>query len=603
LHVVGTAGHVDHGKSSLVQRLTGIDPDRFVEEKERGLTIDLGFAWLQLPSGNEIGIVDVPGHERFIKNMLAGAGGISVCLFVVAANEGWMPQSTEHVAILDLLGLSHGVVAITKSDLVDGEALEDVVKVVSEKLDGTTLAAAPIVPCSVVSGQGLEDLVTELDRAVSAAPASPDKGRPRLWIDRVFTIAGAGTVVTGTLGGGKLSVGDSIEIAPEGRRARIRRIQSHKKDVDVIAPGHRTALNLVGLEREGAARGDAVVSSGQTMSTRRFDVQLRAVDGSEITEKGAHLLYVGSAEVSVRVKLIGTERIRSGTAGYAQLTIQDPLPLRIDDRFVLRDAGRVRTIGGGRVLDPLPSPARRTDIDRASTLEALANVEPAARLSILIRASGRLERGEALWRAGVDAPSGDISELGDWFVSAEEMKRLTERAKEALTGWHHDHPLERVMPKERLREALGVPPDAFDALVDSLDDVIPEGAGVRSSGHAVKLAPEQERARREVIDKILDGGFAPPVTEQLGVDPDLVRSLTDAGELIRIGDFHLTAAQAADARRIVRSHIAANGPTTVAQIRDLLGTTRKYAVPLCEWLDSTGATRRSGDLRALGPRD
>ncbi|MGH2819515.1 MAG: selenocysteine-specific translation elongation factor, partial [Actinomycetota bacterium] len=370
MHVIGTAGHVDHGKSTLVQRLTGIDPDRFAEEKRRGLTIDLGFAWLPLPSGREIGLVDVPGHERFIKNMLAGAGGISVCLFVVAANEGWMPQSSEHLAILDVLGVSHGVVALTKKDTVDDETLEMAIAEVEERVAQSSLKGAPIVPCSGTTGEGLHALVGEIDRAVGSAPPAPDLDRPRLWVDRVFTIAGAGTVVTGTLAGGSLAVGDEVVISPEQRRARVRSIQSHKKEVAGIAPGNRVALNLAGLERQGAERGDAVVRHGQWRPTARVDALIRVVpsfvSGRDhlLTEKGAHLLYAGSAETPVRVKLLTDEALAAGESGFAQLYLRDPLPLARGDRFVLRDAGRILTFGGGEVLDPLPGPARRGDEGR-----------------------------------------------------------------------------------------------------------------------------------------------------------------------------------------------------------------------------------------------
>lgn len=358
MHVIGTAGHVDHGKSALVERLTGIDPDRFAEEKRRGLTIDLGFAWLTLPSGEEIGLIDVPGHERFIKNMLAGAGGISLCLFVVAANEGWMPQSAEHLAIVDVLGISSGVVALTKADTLDDGDLDLVRVEIEERLAHSSLAGAPIVACSAITGSGIDELVAEIDRVVAAATLPPDEGRPRLWVDRVFTMAGAGTVVTGTLAGGSLSVGDEVEIAPDRRRARIRTIQTHKRDVPAIPPGDRVALNLAGLERQGAARGNAVVRPGQWRPTQRVDALIRVlprdVSGAEheVSERGAHLLYVGSAETPIRLKLLETDRVRAGESALAQIFLRDQLPLKRGDRFVLRDAGRVLTFGGGEVLDP-----------------------------------------------------------------------------------------------------------------------------------------------------------------------------------------------------------------------------------------------------------
>ena len=551
MHVIGTAGHVDHGKSALVERLTGIDPDRFAEEKARGLTIDLGFAWVGLPSGAEVGLIDVPGHERFIKNMLAGAGGITVCLFVVAANEGWMPQSSEHLAIVDILGIESGVVVLTKSDLVDAAGRTAMRKEVADRVTGTCVEHYPVVECSSTTGEGISELLGVLDAVVMSTPKAADTGRPRMWVDRVFTIAGAGTIVTGTLAGGSLSVGDGVEIAPEGRRARIRSIQSHKKEISSIAPGNRTALNLAGLERQGAERGDAIVRPGWFRTTRAIDVELRAtpVDraaGSRgITEKGAHLLYVGSAEVPVRVKLLGGAAIAPGDVGFAQLILQDPLPLQRGDRFVLRDAGRVMTLGGGRVLDPLPSPARRKEEARLALLSALATATPEEALTVLVEDAGSIDKGEALFRAGAEAAPAGIGVSGDSFLSSAELERRTGEARAKHEG---------------LRAGTA-----------------------------------------EVLAKIDAGGFAPPLTKDLGSDPALVTALAAAGELVRIGDFYLTASRAAEVRTKVRSRISEQGPVTVAEIRDLLGTTRKYAVPLSEWLDATGATRRSGDLRSLGP--
>lgn len=607
MHVIGTAGHVDHGKSALVERLTGIDPDRFAEEKARGLTIDLGFAWMELPSGNEVGIVDVPGHERFIKNMLAGAGGITVCLFVVAANEGWMPQSSEHLAIIDILGIGTSVIALTKSDTVDAATLDRVAADVRTRVSGTVLEGATVVSCSVVSGDGMDPLVAELDRAVRSAVPAPDHDQPRLWVDRVFTIAGAGTVVTGTLAGGSFSVGDSIEISPDGRRARIRTIQSHKKEVRAIAPGNRTALNLAALEREGAARGDAIVRPGQFRPTRRVDVRLRitgieqAAGGHGLTDKGAHLLYVGSAEVPARVKLLGTDRLDPGHEGFAQLSLTQPLPLKRGDRFVLRDAGRVITLGGGVVLDPLPTAARKTDADRVSLLESLTQSDDRGALTALLDAYSQMNRDEALFRSGAELPVPGVHELGELLVSDAELVRLMDLVRDTLALHHAQNPLDKGMGRQQLRAATGLPGSAFDTLMDTMDDIDQAAAIVRLTSHRVELDPVQEAARKELMDTIGAGGFAPPLTKDLSTDQTLLRSLVESQELVRVGDFHITRGQADEARTRVRQRIETEGPATVAEIRDLLGTTRKYAVPLCEWLDSTGATRRQGDLRALGP--
>jgi selenocysteine-specific elongation factor len=612
MQVIGTAGHVDHGKSSLVHRLTGIDPDRFAEEKRRGLTIDLGFAWLELPSGREIGIVDVPGHERFIKNMLAGAGGISICLFVVAANEGWMPQSAEHLSVLNVLGVRHGVVALAKSDLVDEDTLELAEEEVREHLRPSTLAGAPVVGCSVVTGQGLDDLTAALDAVVGEAPPAPDLGRPRLWVDRVFTIAGSGTVVTGTLAGGSFEGGDEVEIVGPGasgrvRRGRIRGIQSHKKQVSSIAPGNRTALNIVGLERAAAERGDAVVKPGSVAPTSRIDALIEVLDepvaghSYELTEKGAHLLYAGSAETPVVIKLLEDESVGPGSSEFAQLYLRDPLPLARGDRFVLRDAGRILTFGGGRVLDPLPPAARRGHSKHLDLLRELNDVDDAGAVAAIVNADGQIDARAALTRAGSQAVPPDVRKLGALLVSDDRYKELTENARAVLADFHARRPLEPGMPREQLRTALDLDASSFDALLDGVDNVAASGAVVLLASHSIDLSPDQQRARTQLFKTLESAGFTPPLAKELHADPALISSLLQTGDLVKIGDFYLSATQAREARARVRGAIEQSGPLTVADIRDLLGTSRKYAVPLCEWLDQTGATLRRGDTRILGP--
>ncbi|HYP22552.1 MAG TPA: selenocysteine-specific translation elongation factor [Actinomycetota bacterium] len=608
MQVIGTAGHVDHGKSTLVRRLTGIDPDRFEEEKRRGLTIDLGFAWVQLPSGLEAGVVDVPGHEKFVRNMLAGAGGITVCLFVVAANEGWMPQSAEHLAILDVLGVSRGVVALTKADAVDEETVAIATEEVEERLSATSLAGSTVVPCSATTGEGIPELLAALDDAVSSAPVPPDTGSPRLWVDRVFTIAGAGTVVTGTLMRGSLRAGDEIEIAPEGRRARVRAIQSHKKELSEIGPGNRVALNLAGLARQGAERGDAVVRPGKWRATRRADVKLRVlaqdVTGHDValTEKGAHLLYAGSAETPVRLKLLGTSKVRPGEDAFAQLRLPAPLPLVPGDRFVIRDAGRVLTLGGGEVLDPLAPDARRSDEARLSLMQELASGDAGSRLAALVRAYGGLDADDALFRSGARAPGDGVVRLGSWIVSEERKAELIASVLAAVEEHHRARSLERGMPREALKQSIPLPPEAFDALLDGTGEIVQEGALVRAVAHRVSFAPEQDAARKKVLEEIEAAGFTPPLAKDLSGDRSLLRALVDGGDLVAVGDFYLTRGQAETAKRRVVEAISGGTGLTVAEIRDLLGTTRKYAVPLCEWLDATGVTRRRGDVRVLGPR-
>ncbi|MDQ4096026.1 MAG: selenocysteine-specific translation elongation factor [Actinomycetota bacterium] len=604
MHVVGTAGHVDHGKSTLVERLTGIDPDRFAEEKRRGLTIDLGFAWLTTPSGKEVGIIDVPGHERFIKNMLAGAGGISVCVFVVAANEGWMPQSAEHLAVLDILGIEHGVVALTKSDAVDAATLASVTEEVSEHLVGTALASAEIVACSAKDGTGLDALLAALDRVLETAPRPVDAGRPRLWIDRAFTISGAGTVVTGTLAEGSLQVGDPVIVSPVERAARVRSIQTHKRRVDKAAPGQRVALNLVGVDRSDAHRGRAVVRPHTWRATSSIDALVRVLpaDVSGVThdlrEKGAHLLYAGTAETPVRMSLLEGP-IRSGDEGLARIWLREPLPLARGDRFVLRDVGRVLTFGGGRVIDPFPSARRPTRPEHIVLLRRLSASTPEEALGALADAEGLLDRADAAARAGIDAIPEDVFVIGDRIASPAWLTAMSGRVLQELERWHREHPLEPGMPREKLRALIDIDPRLFDDLVARIGEVAAQADVVRLSTFAVRLDPDQENKRRRVLEEVDAGAFSPPTRADLRADEGLVRALVDAGDLVAVGDFYLTRARAEEAQARVRAAISESGPMTVAQIRDLLGTTRKYAVPLCEWLDAIGVTRRQGDVRTL----
>ncbi|MEA2477855.1 MAG: selenocysteine-specific elongation factor [Actinomycetota bacterium] len=613
MHVIGTAGHVDHGKSTLVERLTGIDPDRFAEEKRRGLTIDLGFAWLTLPSGEEVGLVDVPGHERFIKNMLAGAGGVSVCLFVVAANEGWKPQSAEHLSIVDVLGIESGVVALTKADLVDQVTIEEVSSEVSDRLAGTSLAGAPIVPCSASTGDGIDALLRSLDASVARAPRPVDRSRPRLWVDRAFTISGAGTVVTGTLMGGSLDRNDTIELSPASHKARIRTIQNHKKEVDGIGPGNRVALNLSGLDRHAARRGDAVVLPGQWIPTRRVDAVVRVLPedvagrSHELIEKGAHLMYVGSAETAVRVKLLDTNRLGPGESGFAQLTLNDPLPLGFGDRFVLRDAGRVTTFGGGRVLDPLSEPARRSDASRVDLLARLSKAEQVAdpiqwMALALLGAEGEIPVNRLLARVGVAELPSHVVVLESIAVSHGHLDALVEGLESAVRAHHDTNPLDRGMDKPAVAAALDTTVERVSALVAHSSKVVDEGRTIRLASHRVRFSPYLEAARSKLLARLDEAGFTPPFIADLDTDPELLKAMIENGDLVRVGDFLLADRRAAEARSRVRTYIEESGPATVAQIRDLLGTSRKYAVPLCEWLDSTGATMRRGDVRILGPR-
>ena len=360
MHVLATAGHVDHGKSTLVFALTGTDPDRFAEEKARGLTIDLGFAWTELPSGRELAFVDVPGHIRFLKNMLAGVGAVEACLFVVAATEGWKPQSEEHLRILELLGVRHGVVALTKVGLLDDEARALARLALVDRLAGSFLADAEVVEVDAPAGIGVEDLFHRLDDLLDTAPTAADRGRPRLWIDRSFAAKGSGTVVTGTLAGGSFAVGEEVLILPSGARARVRGLQSHRAAVDHIGPGRRVAVNLAGVSHDQVARGDALVHPGRWEPTRMLDCSLAVLPSvqHEVTRRGAYQAYIGSGEHAVRLRPLAD--------GAVRLHLPVPLPLLPGDRYVLRESGRSETVGGGEVLDVAPVlPAARARPSRS----------------------------------------------------------------------------------------------------------------------------------------------------------------------------------------------------------------------------------------------
>lgn len=615
MHVVGTAGHVDHGKSTLVTALTGIDPDRFEEEKRRGLTIDLGFAWCTLPSGAQIGIVDVPGHERFIRNMLAGVGSIDAALFVVAADEGWMPQSAEHLQILDFLDVRRGVVAVTKSDLVDDEMLAIVEEDVREQLASTTLADAPVIPVSATTGDGLDDLRDALDRVLEAAGPPADRGRPRLFVDRSFTITGAGTVVTGTLTGGRLAVGDDVVILPDGLRARIRSLQTHRAAVEEAVPGSRVAANLVGLERREVRRGDVLVTEHWLLSDR-FAARLRAASDLEqpLEERGAYELYAGSAQTLCRLKFLeGGAELAPGASTLVEVFCDGKLPLIPDDRFVVRDVGRWETVAGGIVIDQAPPRLRRGDEESIASLRAREGLAGADLAAWMITDRHAIEAEELRHLTGVGADHiGEAidraaeSATGKYVIARGHQETLERNAADVVGGHHAGHPLAPGIPIEELRRALGLAADLFDELIlrwqkDGV--VVREGAVVRLPHHGAALTPEQRSVADRALDQLRAAGASPPELAKIGLTHDLAKVIERTGEIVFLTP---EIAYAADVwleieRRVV-GLIASGGPATVAQVRDAVATSRKYAVPLLERLDATGVTRRRGDLRELGPR-
>ena len=617
MFVLGTAGHVDHGKSALVKALTGIDPDRLSEEKERGMTIDLGFAWLKLPSGREVSIVDVPGHERFIKNMLAGVGGIDLALLVVAADEGVMPQTREHLAILDLLQVQKGIVVITKKDLVDEELLELVGMEVKETIDATTLAQSPIVTVSSVTGEGLPDLVRTVDSLLDSTPPRRDIGRPRLPIDRVFTIAGFGTVVTGTLVDGQLSVGQEVEIVPHGLRARIRGLQTHKTKMESVGPGRRVAANLSGIATAQLERGDVLTNPGWLVPTVAVDASIRLLSslGHSLKHNTAVSFHSNALEVGARMRLLDKEELKPGEGGWAQLALERPVAVVKGDSFIIRSSKE--TLGGGQVVDAYPKRHRRfhagtlqglTARQRGSAEDVLMAIletrEPVAMEKLL--QSSNLPTAEAERAVTSLASQGKLVLLGEkgphtLVFSAAGWGRLVERAKRTVAEHHRRFPLRRGLPKEELRSRLKISPQAFPGALRQLMQegvLVEEGKTVRLSSYHIELTREQGAVADAYVKALSQNPYSP--SSEMEIDPELFDHLVEQRQVVKLADNVVFTASAYEEMvgRII-SHMKSRGKITVAEVRDLFQTSRKYALALMEHLDEKKITRRVGDERVL----
>lgn len=566
--VVSTAGHVDHGKSSLVLALTGTDPDRFEEEKRRGLTIDLGFAHTVLPSGAELSLVDVPGHVRFLRNMLAGVGAVDACLFVVAATEGWKPQSEEHLRILALLGVRRGVIALTKADLVDDEWRELQAMDVTDRVAGTFLADAPIVPVSSVTGDGLDDLRAALEALLAATPQPPDGGRPRLWVDRVFAARGSGTVVTGTLTGGSLTIDDTVDVLPGGRTARVRGLQCHGVGRRTVTPGHRLAVNLGGVDHDQVDRGDALVVARQWRPTQRFDATLDVLGSLDhvVSRRGAYAAYVGSGEFPVRVRVLGAASIAPGGRGLVRIHLATSLPLVAGDRYVLRESGRNETVGGGEVLDVAPvRPASKACPD--GTVERVVAERGWVRADDLEAWTGRR----------VD------STVGPWVVSSAALAATEAGLRE------------RIAAAGDLGLDVGSLDDRQRAVLGGLGGVTVEGGRVRPAEVRDPLADHP------VLAVLRAGGVTPPAPA--GVDRATLRELVRRTLLFEREGIYFHPVALDLAERAAAALLASRPDGfTVAELRDALSMSRKYALPLVNELDARGITRRRGDLRIGGPR-
>ncbi|MFH1382910.1 MAG: selenocysteine-specific translation elongation factor [Chloroflexota bacterium] len=615
MFVLGTAGHIDHGKSALIKALTGVDPDRLREEQERGMTIDLGFGWLKLPSGQEVGIVDVPGHERFVKNMLAGVGGIDLALLVIAANEGVMPQTREHLAIIDLLEIKRGIVVLTKKDLVDEEWLTLVRMDVEELIKPTTIADAPIIAVSVVTKEGLPELTAMIDKLLATTEPKQDIGRPRLPIDRVFTIAGAGTVVTGTLIDGSFTTGQEVEIVPAGLKSRIRGLQTHRARIDNAAPGSRVAVNLVGINTAEVTRGDVVTRPGWLVPTTMVSVQLRLISylRRPLLHNANVSFHTGAAEVMGKVRLLEKDRLMPGETAWAQVVLASPVALVKGDHFIIRSP--METLGGGKIVDAHATRLRRSRPAVIEKLKAMEKGTPEEILLACLEARQPMELSDMLAQCQLPEnearPALDtllkqkgVIEIGQGehrlFLTAHGWANLKKEITAVLTEYHNKFPARAGMPKSELASRMKInkyPPAVWSKLAG--EGVIKdEGLVVRLPSHQVKLTPAQQAKIDVFLQALAKNPYSPP--GDVIPEPDLLNLLIEQQQVVKVSDSVVFAATAYnDMVTKVTAHIKTHGKVTLAEVRDLFQTSRKYAQALLEHLDEKKITRRVGDERVL----
>jgi len=623
--IVGTAGHIDHGKTALVKALTGIDADRLEEEKRRGITIDIGFAHLELPGQNgenlRLGFVDVPGHERFVRNMLAGIGGIDLVLLVIAADESIKPQTREHFDICRLLSVSRGITVLTKSDLVDAETLEVVRLEVEDFLRGSFLdtSRSPIIPVSSLTGAGLDQLKQELIRAAAEVHAKDSGALARLPIDRVFTMKGFGTVVTGTLISGTIRKDDELQIFPRGQRARVRGIQVHGQSAEQAAAGERTALNLAGVGTEQLARGMAVAPPATFHSSNRLDVSLSLLSSATLKDRARVHLHAYTSETIATVALYDEKQVGPGQTVFARLRLSDPILLLPGDRFIIRQFSPVVTIGGGIVLDaaPLAKGTPQKFLQRLASGDALSVL----RARIERRGGCGLSLSQAVaetgWRREIEGylqgaiRNGEIIPIGDLRIEASAIEGMKSALAKALAAFHQQNQLVAGMSKEALRETLDAEPPVFGYVVDSLvraKKLEISGELVCLPGRGVVMKDEEAESKQIIERAFASAGLKVPALKDVlaGLKVDraraqkLVTLLLRDKVLVKISDdlvFHSEALQ--NLRRQLGAEKSKSPKMDVARFKDLTGVSRKYAIPLLEYLDRERVTRRVGDERVI----
>ncbi|KQC09563.1 MAG: hypothetical protein APR62_02350 [Smithella sp. SDB] len=629
--VLGTAGHVDHGKTALIKALTGTDTDRLKEEKKRGITIELGFASLALPSGQTLGIVDVPGHEKFIKNMVSGAAGIDLVMMVIAADEGIMPQTKEHLQICSLLGISKGVIALTKIDLVEEDWLELVQSEITDILKGTFLEDAPIIPVSAIKQKGLSDLVKAIDATVSKIDEKANDGIFRLPVDRVFTMKGFGTVVTGTLVSDHIKTNEEVEILPRGITARIRGLQVHNHPVDEAWVGQRTAINLQGIEKSAIERGNVLVRPKTIWPSQRLDtyVEFLASNSKSIKNRTLVRLHTGTSEIIARITLLDKDELTPGQDGFAQLILASKDVVVAGDHFVLRSYSPVTTIGGGRIIDPLPLKHKRQNEKIIADLNILRNGPLPERISVIMERTGfsGINLRGLNFRLGVhmkkirDALENLFSERKAILLDSEDTtvisalfyNQLEELIGKDLATYHTKNPLLNGISKEQLKETLGrsISSKLFNLVLRNLvknEIIVVDKDNVRLAKHKVQLADDLDSMRRNIARIYNDAGLTPPYLtdvindfkDQKDKAQSIIKLMLKDGDLIKINeDLCFARGPLNKLHEDYKSMLTKDGKATPATFKDLTGLSRKYIIPLMEYFDMSKLTVRVGDHRIL----
>ncbi len=619
--ILGTAGHIDHGKSTLVQALTGIDPDRLKEEKERGITIDLGFAYLNYPDGLRVGIVDVPGHEKLIKNMLAGAGGIDIVLLVIAADEGVMPQSKEHLAICNLLKIKKGLIALTKSDLVEKDWLSLITDDIKNFVKGTFLEGAEIIPVSSKTGYNLELLKEKIKEIALSIEPKPAKGIFRLPVDRVFTLKGFGTVVTGTAISGNISVDAPVEILPKGLKTKVRGLHSHGESLKTVFAGQRAAINLQGVEKEEIERGDVLATPDKIKPAYVVDAKIELLEDISLPKLQNRSLvhfYAGTSELVGRIILYDKEELKPGGSAYCQFRFQTPVALMAGDRYIIRRFSPLLTIGGGEVLDP--SPRRRKRKEGYEDLKIFEHGNLEERLSMKILHQGVNGIDISYFEGWIKAELPDINSAVKSLMAKNKVILLDNRLfhKEAfdsfslkvvstIKDFHKNNPLKPGMPKEDMRAVFKqLEPRLFEGLLSAIKDIEIEKDILRLKTFKISLGEDKKISKEKILKALDDAAFQPPTKEELSkavlinikeLDA-LLKIMASEGSLVRINDsLYLSSNNYAKMMDGLKSFFKTKKEMTVGEFRDILNTSRKYALPFLEYLDSHRITLRVGDVR------